>query len=79
MRLPSKITSYNESVISKFPPILTVLQDVDTGVFDLYKVTMNLFSSIEEFLDTLDCLFALQKVSYNEDCEVLCYVKRDLL
>lgn len=25
MRLPSKITSYSESVISKFPPVLTAL------------------------------------------------------
>lgn len=32
MRLPSKITSYGESVISKFPPVLSVLQDADTGV-----------------------------------------------
>lgn len=36
MRLPSKITSYGESVISKFPPVLSVLQDADTGVLALY-------------------------------------------
>ena len=51
MRLPSKITSYSESVISKFS-----------------------LSSIEEFLDTLDCLYALHKVIYDADREVLCYV-----
>lgn len=74
MRLPSKITSYSESVISKFPPVLTALQDADTGVLALYESTMNHFSSIEEFLDTLDCLFALHKVIYDADREVLCYV-----
>lgn len=74
MRLPSKITSYSESVISKFPPVLTVLQNTDTGVFALYEATMKHFSSIEEFLDTLDCLFALQKVRYDAEREVLCYV-----
>lgn len=74
MRLPSKITSYSESVISKFSPVLTALQNADTGVLALYEVTMNHFSSIEEFLDTLDCLFALPKVSYDVDREVLCYV-----
>ena len=74
MRLPSKITSYSESVISKFPPVLTALQNADTGVLALYKVTMNHFNSVEEFLDTLDCLFALQKVIYDTDREVLCYV-----
>ena len=74
MRLPSKITSYGESVISKFPPVLSVLQDSDTGVFALYEATMKYFNSIEEFMDTLDCLFALQRVRYDEEREVLCYV-----
>ena len=74
MKLPSKITSYSESVISKFPPVLTALQNKDTGVLALYEVTMSHFSSIEEFLDTLDCLFALQKVIYDADREVFCYV-----
>ena len=74
MRLPSKITSYGESVISKFAPVLWVLQDADTGVFALYEATMKHFSGIEEFMDTLDCLFALQRVRYDEEREVLCYV-----
>ena len=74
MRLPSKITSYGESVISKFPPVLSVLQDADTGVFALYEATMKYFGSIEEFMDTLDCLFALQRVRYDADREVLYYV-----
>lgn len=50
MRLPSKITSYGESVISKFPPVLSVLQDADTGVLALYAATTKHFSSIEEFM-----------------------------
>ena len=74
MKLPSKITSYGESVISKFPPILSVLRDTDMGVFSLYEATLKHFSSIEEFIDTLDCLFALQRVRYDADREVLCYV-----
>ena len=69
MRLPSKITSYGESVISKFPPVLSVLQDADTGV-----LATKHFSSIEEFMDTLDCLFALQRIRYDAEREVLCYV-----
>lgn len=74
MRLPSKITSYSESVISKFPPILDVLQSNETGVFVLYEATANHFNNIEEFIDTLDCLFALQKIKYDAEHEVLCYV-----
>ena len=74
MRLPSKITSYGESVISKFPPVLSVLQDADTGVLALYDATTKHFSSIEDFMDTLDCLFALQIIRYDAEREVLCYV-----
>ena len=40
MKLPSKITTYNESVLSKFAPILSVLQNADTGIFDLYEATI---------------------------------------
>ena len=74
MRLPSKITSYRESVISKFSPVLSALQESDIEIFALYKTTMKYFNSIEEFMDTLDCLFALQKIRYDEEREVLCYV-----
>lgn len=74
MRLPSKITSYSESVISKFPSVLSVLENNNIGIFALYEATMKHFDSIEEFLDTLDCLFALRKIRYDAEREVICYV-----
>ena len=67
MRLPSKITSYGESTISKFPSVLSVLQDANAGVFALYEATMKYFSSIEDFMDTLDCLFALKRIRYDAE------------
>lgn len=74
MRLPSKITSYGESTLSKLPPILSILQNTDIGVFALYESTAESFATIEEFLDALDCLFALKKIRYDAEREVLCYV-----
>ena len=74
MRLPSKITSYSESVISKFPAVLSVLQDADTGVLALYEAATKHFSSIEELMDTLDCLFGLERIRDDAEREVLCYV-----
>ena len=74
MKLPSKITSYKESVLSRFPPLLAVLQSADNGVFALYEATSKHFSGIEEFMDTLECLFALNKVTYDLEREVLHYV-----
>ena len=74
MKLPSKITSYRESVLSKFPLILAALQHSDIGIFALYEVTGKHFKDIEEFMDTLDCLFAIHKIIYDTDLEVLRYV-----
>lgn len=74
MRFPSKIISYSESVISKFSLILSVLQIADTGTFALYEATMKHFSGPEEFLDTMDCLFALQRIGYDKEREVFYYV-----
>lgn len=74
MRLPSKIISYKESTLSKFPPILDVLLKQDMPVLDLYKATKKYFYGVEEYVDTLDCLFALQKIVFNEQSEVIHYV-----
>ena len=75
MKLPSKITSYSESALSKFPQILSKLQNSDIGIYALYEHSKQSFSSIEEYLDTLDYLFALRKVKYDAEREVLCYVE----
>lgn len=75
MKLPSKITSYGESVISKFSPVLSALQGNDMKAFTLYQTTTKYFANLEEFVDTLDCLFALQKIRYDAEHEVICYVE----
>lgn len=73
MKLPSKIISYRESVLSKFAPILDIIQSGDIGIFSLYETTERYFYNIEEFIDTLDCLFALHKISYDAEQGVLHY------
>lgn len=74
MKLPSKITSYKESVLSKFTPILNILENEDVAVLPLYSVTKNQFTDIEEYMDTLDCLFALGKIVLKEERGVIHYV-----
>ena len=71
MKLPSKITSYRESVLSRFSPILNVLQKADTKVVPLFEATEKYFCNIE---DTLDCLFALHKIIYDAERGVIHYV-----
>lgn len=73
MRLPNKVISYNGSIISKFPVILTTLQERDYSVMELYeKIKASL--DIEDFIDALDSLFALGKIEINDDTRRICYV-----
>lgn len=73
MRLPNKVISYNGSIISKFPVILTTLQERDYSVIELYeKIKASL--DIEDFIDALDSLYALGKIEINDDTRRICYV-----
>lgn len=67
MKLPSKITSYSDSVLSKLQFLLVVLDQNDIGISSLYKQTQIYFSGIEEYLDALDCLYALGKIEFDEE------------
>lgn len=72
MRLPSKFISFKESILPKFIGILTKLQENDMTVLELYKRFKGQVENIDEFIEILDCLYALGKISYNG--EVLHYV-----
>ncbi len=72
MKFPSKVTTYKESTISFFPVILTYLEKGDMMPSDLYKKMKNKVSGIQEFLEILDSLYALNKIELVE--EVLHYV-----
>ncbi|MBQ6996416.1 MAG: hypothetical protein IJN64_18315 [Lachnospiraceae bacterium] len=74
MRLPNKVTSYQESVLSKLIVLLDVLCTKDISIIGLYSDTKQCFSDISEFIDTVDVLFALNKIEYNENLGVLHYV-----
>ena len=74
MKFPNKINSYKESVICRFPVILDVLNDKDISVMDLYFETRQCFYDTSEFLDTINCLFALNILEYKEELGVLHYV-----
>lgn len=74
MKLPNKVTSYQESVLSKLTVLLDILSIRDSSLIELYFNTKQYFSDTSEFIDTVDCLFALNKLKYNEDSGVLHYV-----
>ncbi len=71
MRLPNKVTTYKESCFSKFPIVLSNLSVKKKSPYELYNALAKNFDSVTEFIDTLDCLFALEKLTYDEDREIL--------
>lgn len=76
MRLPSKVTPYSSSTISKFPPILKQLAENDLRPLGLYHKVRKHFADVNEFVETLDCLYALGQIDLLYPEEVLHYVGR---
>jgi len=77
MLLPNKLFSYNESIISKFPSILQILKKAPCSVSELYKRVQGNVTGVNEYMEILDCLYALNKIDYDEETEVLRYVERN--
>ena len=72
MRFPSKVTPYKESSIALFPVVLNLLEKQNMTPQQLYSEMKNRVENVSEFLDIIDCLYALRKI---ELCgEVLHYV-----
>ena len=44
------------------------------GVHELYQKVISSMDGVNEFIDVLDCLYALQKIEYDDAKEVLSYV-----
>ena len=75
MKLPNKVTNYKQSVVSKFPLILNELKARgECDVYLLYKFVRTKTENVAEFLDILDCLFALSKIGFNEGKRSIFYV-----
>ena len=73
MRFPDKITSYKESILRLLPLVLDELSRCDMNPTELFESIRNK-ASLSEFVDALDCLFALGKVELIQKSEVLHYV-----
>lgn len=73
MKMPNKVTPYKESSIAKFPVVLALLEKKDMTPSELLsKVKKNKIRNIDEFVEIIDCLYAMNKIEING--EVLHYV-----
>ena len=72
MKMPNKVTPYKESSIAKFPVVLSLLEKKDMTPSELFsKVKKNKIQNIDEFVEIIDCLYAMHKIELNG--EVLHY------
>lgn len=70
MKLPNKIYAYSESTLSKFIPIIEILKISDETAFCLYQKSKKHFSDVQDYIDTLDCLYALNRIVLSEKQEI---------
>lgn len=74
MRLPSKVTPFNASILAKFPLLLNEISAGDIGVMALFNKVKSEIGGTADYLETLECLFALRKIELNGLSEELHYV-----
>lgn len=75
MKLPNKFVNYKESVLSRFSPILEQLQKEDMTVIRLFSKIKGKVKNATEFIQILDCLYALGKIE--KKGELISYVDRN--
>jgi hypothetical protein len=54
--------------------VLRKLSSKPMGVEELYQKVIKKLSGVNKFIDILDCLYALHKIEYDDEKEVLRYV-----
>lgn len=74
MRLPNKLYRYNESVFVDMIKILSTIKH-PIGVYDLYKKVKNQVGSIDRYVEALDCLFVLNKITFDGEVGIIDVVR----
>jgi len=74
MRLPNKVITYKESILFKFPMVLSIVKEADITPNNLYKRLSSKFDDMGEFFEVMDCLYALGKIELDERRGVIHYV-----
>lgn len=79
MILPNKLISFQDCILAKTVYILEKIIDSDLSVIELYEQVEVHFEDLNEYMLSLDVLYVLDKIKYNEDLRVIQYVKKDKL
>jgi len=64
MQLPSKLNRYSESVLMDMVKVLSEIS-YPIGIYDLYKLVKQQIKSLDRYIEALDCLFILEKITFD--------------
>ena len=71
MLLPNKLYTYDESILSKFPMVLRILQNEPKTVTALYSDIRKKLTGTSEYLEILDSLYAIGAIEFDDEKWVL--------
>lgn len=74
MKLPNKVITYKESLLAKFPIVLSILKEQEISADLLYEKVKSKLDDIGEFMEIMDCLYALGKIELDPKKGVIHYV-----
>jgi hypothetical protein len=77
MIYPNKNIRFEESIIYKMISILEEREKVIINIHELYNETKNKFKNTDEFIISLDVLYALDMINVDFENENIEYVKRN--
>ena len=67
MLFPSKVISYNESILPKLPLVLRFLEQRPQKIRAVYKHMQGSVTDVSDLFEVLDCLYALGMIEINGD------------
>ena len=67
MLFPSKVISYNESILPKLPLVLHYLENGPKKISDVYRYTKGKVTDLSDLFEVVDCLYALGMIDLNGD------------
>ena len=71
MLLPNKVVGYKESILSKFPIVLSQLKNRAMTPNKLYTKVKNKLEDVREYIEVLDCLYALGKIHKKNSWKII--------
>ncbi len=74
MRLPSKVTSYNESILPVVLALAKTLQRSDMTVLSLFRECKSVIDDVADYFSALEILFAMNKIQLIDQQGGLHYV-----